>query len=74
MITVQAAPEAFSLEPEKTAIIVVDMQNDFGSEGGMLALAGIDIAPIRAVIEPTARVLDSARAAGMPVVYLKMEF
>ena len=74
MITVQAAPESFSLEPEKTAIIVVDMQNDFGSEGGMFALAGIDIAPIRAVIEPTTRVLDAARAAGMPVVYLKMEF
>ena len=74
MIKIAAAPEEFSLNPEKTAIIVVDMQNDFGSEGGMFALAGIDISPIRAVIGPTARVLASARAAGMTVIYLKMEF
>ena len=74
MIKVAAAPEPFSLEPEKTAIIVVDMQNDFGSVGGMFDLAGIDISPIRGVIGPIARVLDSARAAGMTVIYLKMEF
>ena len=63
-----------AINPQHCAVIVVDMQNDFGAEGGMFALAGIDISGIRAVIEPTAGVLEAARRAGMTVVYLKMGF
>lgn len=40
----------------------------------MFAQAGIDIAPIRKVIEPTNAVLTASRRAGVKVVYLKMEF
>jgi ureidoacrylate peracid hydrolase len=56
----------------QTAVIVVDMQNDFGSPEGMFGRAAIDLTGIRATIEPTRRVLGSARRAGMKVVYLKM--
>jgi ureidoacrylate peracid hydrolase len=73
-VSVEARPQPLTIEPRATAIIVVDMQNDFGSEGGMFARAGIPIDGIRAVVEPTARVLAAARHAGMPVIYLKMEF
>jgi hypothetical protein len=38
----------------------------------MFALAGIDISGIRNAIAPTARVLASARRAGITIVYLKM--
>jgi len=62
-----------AIEPSRTAVIVVDMQNDFGAEGGMFERAGIDIAPIQATVGPTARVLAAARHAGMTVIYLKME-
>ena len=48
------------------------MQNDFGSDGGMFALAGIDISGIKAVVPTIARVLDAARRAGILVIYLKM--
>jgi ureidoacrylate peracid hydrolase len=71
---VSAAPELLSIDPTETAVIVVDMQNDFGSEGGMFARAGIDISAIRGVIEPISRVLDAGRRTGMKVIYLKMEF
>jgi ureidoacrylate peracid hydrolase len=71
---VPAKPEALTLVPAASAVIVVDMQNDFGSEGGMFARAGIDISGIRAAIPPTARVLHAARKAGIPVIYLKMAF
>ncbi len=73
-VVVDARPDRFSLELARTAVIVVDMQNDFGSEGGMFALAGIDISGIKGVVAPTARVVGAARRAGMPVVYLKMGF
>ena len=73
-LAVEARPGPMSLEPKRTAVIVVDMQNDFGSEGGMFARAGIDISGIRGAVAPTAKVLAAARRAGMPVVYLKMAF
>ena len=53
LVVIDATPEALAIEPAKAAVIVVDMQNDFGSEGGMMALAGIDISGNRAVIAPT---------------------
>ena len=40
----------------------------------MFDRAGIDIAPIRAAVAPTGRVVDAARRAGVPIVYLKMGF
>jgi ureidoacrylate peracid hydrolase len=73
-IVLNARPETLAFDLAKTAVIVVDMQNDFGSEGGMFALAGIDISGIRNAIAPTARVLSSARRAGLPIIYLKMGF
>jgi len=66
--------EPFGIDPPETAVIAVDMQNDFGAEGGMFASKGLPIDAARATIEPTAQVLDAVRAAGMTVVYLKMEF
>ena len=73
-VVVDAKPEALAIVPAQSAVIVVDMQNDFGSEGGMFAMAGIDISGIRKAIAPTARVLAAARRAGISVVYLKMAF
>lgn len=73
-ISVQARPGPLAINPGRTAVLVVDMQNDFGADGGMFARAGIDIAGIRAAVAPTARVLTAARRAGIAVVYLKMAF
>src|SRR5688572_619989 len=73
-VQVEARPHPLAIDPRQTAVIVVDMQNDFGAEGGMFARAGSDLSGIRAAVAPTARVLVAARQAGMPVVYLKMGF
>jgi ureidoacrylate peracid hydrolase len=69
-----ARPASITLDPATTAFIVIDMQNDFGAEGGMFHRAGIDISMIRAAIAPTARALRAARTSGIRVVYLKMAF
>jgi ureidoacrylate peracid hydrolase len=71
---IDARPTPVSVAPARTALIVVDMQNDFAAVGGMFERAGIDISVIRGAIDPTARVLQAARAAGMKIVYLKMGF
>jgi ureidoacrylate peracid hydrolase len=70
----EARPGPVRVAAPRTAVVVVDMQNDFAAVGGMFERAGIDISSVRAAIEPTARVLQAARAAGMKIVYLKMGF
>src|SRR5437899_12568018 len=73
-MNLDAKPEPITLDTAKTAVIVVDMQNDFGAKGGMFDLAGIDISGIQKAIGPIARALVSARRAGIKIVYLKMAF
>lgn len=73
-LLIKARPEPIRIDPSRTAVLVVDMQNDFGSKGGMFDLAGIDVSIIRSVVGPTARVIAAARRAGITIVYLKMAF
>ncbi len=73
-IDIDAKPQPFAMDTSRSAVIVVDMQNDFGSKGGMFDRGGIDISPIQKVVAPVARVLASARDAGIKIVYLKMGF
>ncbi|MBV1795827.1 cysteine hydrolase family protein [Siccirubricoccus sp. G192] len=68
-----AKPGPLELDLSATAMLVVDMQNDFGATGGMFDRAGIDISVIRRAIAPTARVISAARAARLPVIYVKEE-
>ena len=69
-----AKPEPITIEPIKTSVLVVDMQNDFGSKGGMFDRAGLDISMIQATVHPTSKVLEAARNNGIQIVYLKMGF
>lgn len=73
MVTVTARPESLAVDPRRAAVIVVDMQNDFGAPGGMFERAGIDISGIVAAANATRPVLRAARDVEIPIVYLKME-
>lgn len=74
VVILDAKPDPINIEPSKTAVLVVDMQNDFGSKDGMFDRAGLDISMIQATVRPTSQVLGAARNAGIPIVYLKMGF
>ena len=74
LLLVPARPEPITIDCSKTAVVVVDMQNDFVAPGGMLDRGGIDISPIRQTLAPTQNVLAAARKESMPIVYIKMEF
>ncbi len=73
-IHMMAKPDSISIDTARTAVIVVDMENDFGSKGGMFDRAGIDISMIQKVINPTSSVLTAARKAGIKIIYLKMGY
>ena len=55
----------YPIIPEKTAMIVVDMQNDFVQEG-----APIEIPRARAMVPRLNRLLDVCRAHQLPVIYI----
>lgn len=74
VIEIAARPGPFMLDTQSTAVIVVDMQNDFGSPGGMLHRAGIDITGVQRAVAPMARTLAAVRRAGMPIIYFKMGY
>jgi nicotinamidase-related amidase len=65
------APVRWELVPARTALLLIDLQNDFLHPAGWYATNGIDIAHMQRVIEPTHRLLDAARAAGVPVVWTR---
>ena len=66
-----ARPEPVKVSASDTAVIVIDMQNAYASAGGYVDKAGFDVAPAAATIGRIARVLENARGAGMPVIYLQ---
>jgi len=70
-IRLDARPEPIEFSAATTALLVVDMQNDYCSPGGYRDLRGRDIGPAKGVIANTARVLQAARAAGTTVVFLQ---
>lgn len=59
------------LEPENTALIVIDMQTDFCGKGGYIDLLGYDISITRACIEPIRRVLSAFRKGGFHVLHTR---
>jgi ureidoacrylate peracid hydrolase len=73
-VTLDAKPEPIAIDPARTAIIVVDMENDFAAKGGMFDRAGLDISGAQKAIAPIAKVLAAAREAGLKIIYLKMGY
>jgi len=69
-VELPARPKRLAFDLSATAIIVVDMQNDFCHPQGWLASIGVDIAPARAPIAPLRALLPRLRAAAVPVVWL----
>ena len=57
------------LRPDRAALVIVDLQNDYCAEAGHLARHGQDIAPIRAMLPRAARLIGAARSAGALVIF-----
>ena len=71
MITLPARPESLTFAPQQSALIVVDMQNAYASQGGYLDLAGFDVSATRPVIDNINVAVAAARAAGMLIIWFQ---
>src|SRR5438046_7181783 len=71
MPRVQAEPYEFDFDPATTALLVIDMQRDFVDPGGFGEALGNDVSLLRRAVEPTRRVLEAARMAGLMVIHTR---
>lgn len=60
------------VDPGHTALIVVDMQNDFCAEGGLWHRLGYDLGMVPTVLPRMHRLIEAARSVKVPVIYIKM--
>jgi ureidoacrylate peracid hydrolase len=65
------APAHWDLVPGRTALVHIDLQNDFLHADGWYASQGIDIAHMQRVIEPAQRITAAARERGVPVIWTR---
>jgi ureidoacrylate peracid hydrolase len=57
------------IAPGRTAVLVIDMQVDFGSPDGVLG-AFIDMSVVKPALAAAEKLVADARAAGVPVVFV----
>jgi len=69
-VEVAALPQRLTLDLARTALVAVDLQNDFCDPGGWLASIGVDVGAADAPVTALAGALPALRAAGVPVVWL----
>jgi len=71
MPLIDAEPYEFALDPAEAALLIIDMQRDFLEPGGFGESLGNDVSLLRRTIAPIGRLLDAARAAGLPVIHTR---
>ena len=69
-VTIKCAPQDVTVDLRRTAIIIIDMQNDFCAKGGWVDHLGADYTPNRAPIAPLQRLLPVLRKASVPVIWV----
>src|SRR5271155_332343 len=65
-LAVPAANKQITFDLSHTAIVIVDMQNDFCHPDGWLAHIGVDVTPARFLIPVLSKVLPALGELGQP--------
>jgi nicotinamidase-related amidase len=66
----KAQPQDIVIDLNRTAVAVIDMQNDFCAPGGWFDSLGVDLANVHAIYPRIKAVTDSARDLDMPVIWV----
>jgi len=70
-VAVAARPYPFDFDPQRCALVIIDMQRDFMEPGGFGDALGNDVGLLRRCIQPLGELLAAARTAGMLVVHTR---
>jgi len=70
-VTFQAEPAPLSVDMDKAALVIIDMQRDFLEPGGFGEALGNDVSRLQAAVGPCKDVLGAARQLGMLVIHTR---
>lgn len=70
-ITIEAEPLPVTIDPSRTALVMIDFQRDFLERGGYGEALGNDVSLLQPAIDPAKRVLAMARARAMKVIHTR---
>jgi len=62
------------LDPASTALVVIDVQNDFTLPQGVCGQVGDDISPVAPMLERLKTLIDSARKSGVLIVFVRATY
>ena len=69
-LEILALPKRIVFDLSKTALLIVDMQNDFCSPGGWLDYIGVDYRLARQPIKQLQAMIPALRSVGVPVIWV----
>lgn len=67
---ISANPQNLLIDLRKSAVIVIDMQNDFCNPDGWMGTLGVDTRGAQVLAGPINNVTEAARTVGVPVIWL----
>src|SRR5271156_5007010 len=70
-ITFDAEPGPLSVDLDRAALVIIDMQRDFLEPGGFGEALGNDVSRLQAAVGPLRQVLAAARDQGMLVIHTR---
>ena len=70
-ITVPAQPYPLTLDLAYTALLVIDMQNDFCTTGGWADRKGFDVSQTQKPIQPLQTLLESLRQTPVTIIHTR---
>ena len=70
-VEINAKPNPFRFTPERTALLIIDMQNDFCAPGGFGELLGNDITLTKAIIPTIQGLLEQWRQQKLLVIHTR---
>jgi nicotinamidase-related amidase len=71
VIEIPASPFPFALDPEHTALIVIDIQRDFIEPGGFGETLGNDLTPVAAIVPTVVDLIALFREKKWPILHTR---
>jgi nicotinamidase-related amidase len=71
LASIDAEPTPLTIDLDKAALVIIDMQRDFLEPGGFGAALGNDVSRLQLAVAPCRDVLAAARRRGMLVIHTR---
>jgi nicotinamidase-related amidase len=71
MAAIEAEPATITVDLDRTAVVMIDMQRDFLEPGGFGETLGNDVSLLARAIAPCGALLEGARRRGMLIVHTR---